>query len=111
MLITGLSFITLLTFGVGVAMFAVALASAVVSFRENEPVAGGRLVVAALMATMLWYTFGFVRVGGLRTAATLGIKMSHVHASMCLLAASSLVYAVIEIPRTLADSAESKDAP
>jgi TRAP-type C4-dicarboxylate transport system permease small subunit len=68
------------------------------------------LAVVALMGTMLWYSFGFVRVGGLRTAATLGIRMSYVHASMCLLAASAGLCALLEIARVIVEHREGEDA-
>jgi TRAP-type C4-dicarboxylate transport system permease small subunit len=59
------------------------------------------VTIAGLMGTMFWYSIGFVRVGGLRTAATLGIRMSYVHASMCILSASTVVYALIEAGRKI----------
>ena len=66
--------------------------------------------VAVLMAVMLWYSFGFVRVGGMRTAATLGIKMSYVYASICILSGFSLLYALIAAGQKIVDYQKSRAA-
>ena len=67
------------------------------------------VAIAGLMGTMFWYSLGFVRVGGLRTAATLGIRMSYVHASMCILSASTAVYAMVEVGRKLVEPGKPED--